>query len=137
MASRVELLEASAETLEAMSARVARLEASEIELKTRVGHLERDRNFWRKFMLGLWKVFNGGSVEAMARPCTCRDQQGDFSWEPPASSSSEIPMAGELPHRNWEEISALEAAAREAALNCLETESAAVPPSDISGSMAE
>ena len=77
--SRKERLRALEATVDHLAARVETLEASVNTLKSKTTHLERDRSFWRKFLVGLWKIFNGNTVESLALP---RDQYEDeLSWE--------------------------------------------------------
>ena len=65
-------------TVAHMATRVETLEASVAELRAKAAHLERDKNFWRRFLVGLWKAFNGSLIESMA---FSSGQSGNVSWE--------------------------------------------------------
>ena len=60
---RIRSLEA---TVADMASRVESLEGSAAALRAKITTLERDKNFWRRFFVGLWNVFNGHRIESMA-----------------------------------------------------------------------
>ena len=61
-----------------MATRVETLEASAAELKAKITTLERDKNFWRRFLVGLWKAFNGHLIESMA---SSSSQSSTSNWD--------------------------------------------------------
>ena len=52
--------------------KVSNLGGSVSAISTKVAFLTRDRIFWRDFLNGLWKIFDGNAVEALVRT---RDQE--------------------------------------------------------------
>ena len=92
LANQVRTLEASIETVatadqvEELEARVTSLNEAVSTVTSRTNFLERDRSFWRKFLIGLWKVFNGNAVESFAGS---RDQyEAEANWEATAQAAA-------------------------------------------------
>ena len=70
-----------------MASRVETLEDSAVELRAKITTLERDKNFWRRFLVGLWKVFNGHLIESMA---SSSSQSGNANWEEPSLQATAL-----------------------------------------------
>ena len=63
---------ADLEEVAALEDQVRHFGAAVSAISARVALLARDRNYWRDFHNGFWKIFNDNAVEALART---RDQE--------------------------------------------------------------